>query len=83
MLKNVGENIKKIYCIVFEKTASQLLLRNSHLHTFNSDCRTFNDYQTFNTTYSLYLIKIIYNINLFNKKIGVDEQAFYRYVELF
>ena len=24
-----------------------------HLHTFNSDCRIINDYQTFNTTYTL------------------------------
>ena len=28
--------------------ASQLLLRNTHLHTFNSDWRTVNDYHTFN-----------------------------------
>ena len=32
--------------IVSKETASRLLLRNTHLHTFNSDCRTFNDYQT-------------------------------------
>ena len=32
--------------------ASRLLLRNSHYDTFNSECRTFNDYQTFNTTYT-------------------------------
>ena len=34
------------------KPASQLLLRNTHLHTFNSDCRTINDYQTLYTTYT-------------------------------
>ena len=34
-----------------------MLLRNIHYHTFNSDCRTFNDYQTFNTTYTqIYLL---------------------------
>ena len=29
-----------------------IAIANTHLHTLNSDCRTFNDYQTFNTTYT-------------------------------
>ena len=43
--------------IVSKETASRLLLRNSHYHTFNSECRTFNDYQTFNTT----CIQVLYS----------------------
>ena len=44
--------------IVSKETASQMLLRNTHLptSTFNSDCRTIDDYQTFNTTLDI-LIK--------------------------
>ena len=44
------------------ETASQILLRNTHLHTFNSDCRTINDYQTFNTTYDIYIYIYIYTL---------------------
>ena len=36
-----------------------LLLGKGHYRTFNSDCRTINDYQTLNTTYTQNLIKFL------------------------
>ena len=44
-----------------------MLLRNTHLHTFDSDCRAFNDYQTFNTTYTTYIyIYILVYTSIYN-----------------
>ena len=48
--------------IVSKEMASQLLLRNTHLHTFNSDCRTINDYDIYFVQTTHINIYVLYSV---------------------